>query len=133
MSMTDPISDMLTRIRNGQKARLSLVDIPYSKIKEKILVVLVQEGYIESCSQTEDKKSKFNCLQVKLKYLDGVPVIRKIDRVSKPGRRVYSSCDEISHYYGGLGSYVISTSKGILSDFDARKQRLGGEILCKLF
>lgn len=135
MSMTDPISDMLTRLRNGQRAKHAYVDIPHSKVKEKIINVLLEEGYVSSQETIldEDGIAIFPKIRVRLKYTNGVPVIRRIQRVSKPGRRIYKKNSDIGYFYGGLGTYIISTSKGILSDYNARKLNVGGEVICKLF
>lgn len=134
MSMTDPIADMLTRIRNAQNAKLIYVDIPFSKIKFNIIEVLLDEGYIASFEKIEkDDNNNFPFVRIKLKYTNGDAVIRNIQRISKPGRRIFKKCNDLGFFYGGLGTYIISTSKGVLSDFNARKHKVGGEVLCKLF
>ncbi|MDM8545914.1 30S ribosomal protein S8 [Candidatus Venteria ishoeyi] len=130
MSMTDPISDMLTRIRNGQAANKVSVTMPASKSKKAIAVVLKDEGYISDYSVTDDAKSHLN---IELKYYQGVPVIESIQRVSRPGLRIYKPKDELPRVMGGLGVAVISTSKGLMSDRAARQAGHGGEVLCYVF
>jgi len=132
MSITDPISDMITRIRNAQMRTLSTVPIPNSKLRAKILDVLKEEGYISDYKTTSDKKN-IKTLLVNLKYNKGVPVIREIARISKPGRRIYSKADSIPRFQNGLGIAIVSTSKGIMTDNDARTQKIGGEIICRVF
>jgi len=132
MAVVDPIGDMITRIRNAQMRLLSKVEIPGSKFRERILEVLKKEGYIADYKILSDTKNKIN-LHVDLKYNDGLPVIREINRVSKPGRRVYARADTIPKIQNGLGVAIVSTSKGIMSDNDARNQKIGGEIICKVF
>ncbi|MDX1347112.1 MAG: 30S ribosomal protein S8 [Thiomicrorhabdus chilensis] len=128
MSMSDPIADMLTRIRNGQIAGHSNVVIPSSKVKLAIAKVLSEEGFVSTYSVNEkDGKSE---LSVDLKYYEGKPVIDMIKRVSRPGLRVYKNKDEIPEVIGGLGIALISTSKGIMTDRDARKAGIGGEVIC---
>ena len=131
MNLSDPIGDMFTRIRNGQLRSLSFVKIPSSKFRLKILEVLKAEGYIKNIL-VEDEKNKRN-LKVDLKYYEGTPVIKEIKRVSKPGRRVYSRASSIPKIQNGLGLSILSTSKGVMSDIDARKNNLGGEIICRIF
>jgi len=128
MSMTDPISDMLTRIRNGQKARKVSVTMPASNAKTAVARVLKDEGYIVDYSTTADGK-KAN-LTVELKYFEGKPVIERIQRVSKPGLRIYRGNDELPKVLGGLGVAIVSTSAGVMSDRQAREQGIGGEVLC---
>ena len=128
MSMTDPLADLLTRIRNAQAANKVEVKLPSSKLKKAVCEVLSQEGYIESFS-VEEIQGKPE-LSIRLKYFHSRPVIEKIQRVSKPGRRVYKSSEDIPSIMGGLGIAIISTSKGVVSDKTARRQRQGGEILC---
>ena len=132
MSFTDPIADMITRIRNGQLRTLSTVTIPSSKFRAKILDVLKGEGYISDYKFQSDKKNKGN-LVVNLKYNNGLPVIREITRISKPGRRIYTKADSIPKIQSGLGIAIVSTSMGIMSDNDARTKNIGGEIICKVF
>ena len=132
MSFADPIGDMITRIRNAQLRALYNVKIPSSKFRAKILEVLKQEGYISNyklLSETNNKSS----LVVDLKYHNGLPVIKEIKRVSKPGRRIYAKADSISKIQNGLGLAIVSTSIGIMSDNDARMKKVGGEIICRVF
>ena len=131
MTFVDPIGDMLTRIRNGQMRSLNRIEIPFSNFREKILEVLKKEGYIINFKIDNSKKLKF--LSVDLKYYEGQPVIKEIKRVSKPGRRVYSSADSIPKVLNGLGVAILSTSKGVMSDSEAIKNNLGGEIICRVF
>lgn len=128
MSMTDPIADMLTRIRNGQQIGRSEVSMPASKIKLEIARVLKDEGYIENFAAHEQDSKR--SLVVTLKYHAGRPVIERIQRVSKPGLRVYKGKDELPRVLGGLGIAVISTSKGVMSDRAARDAGQGGEVIC---
>ena len=132
MSFTDPIGDMLTRIRNAQLRALSNVIIPNSKFRAKILEVLKQEGYISNYKTLPSEKNK-SSIQVDLKYNNGSPVIKEIKRVSKPGRRIYSKATSIPKIQNGLGLAIISTPKGVMSDNDARKNNIGGEIICRVF
>ena len=132
MSFTDPIADMITRIRNAQMRTLNTVSIPNSKFRAKILDVLKGEGYISNYKIKSDKKNKGSLL-VDLKYNNGLPVIREIRRVSKPGRRIYTKADSIPKIQSGLGIAIVSTSMGIMSDSDARSENIGGEIICKVF
>jgi len=132
MSFTDPISDMITRIRNAQLRTLNTVSIPNSKFRAKILDVLKEEGYISDYKTLTDKKNKIFLL-VDLKYHNGSPVIKEITRVSKPGRRIYTRADSIPKIKSGLGIAIVSTSMGIMSDNDARLKNIGGEIICKVF
>ena len=132
MSFTDPIADMITRIRNAQLSTLNTVNIPNSKFRSRILDVLKEEGYISNYKTSSDKNNnKF--LLVDLKYNNGVPVIREISRVSKPGRRIYTKADSIPKIQNGLGIAIVSTSKGIMSDNNARLKKIGGEIICRVF
>ena len=132
MALADPIGDMITRIRNAQLRTLYNVKIPSSKLRAKILEVLKQEGYISNYKLLSDSKNK-NSLIVDLKYQDGLPVIKEIKRISKPGRRIYARADSIPRIQNGLGLAIVSTSKGIMSDNDARTQKVGGEIICRVF
>ena len=129
MTMNDPIADMLTRIRNAHKIRAKRVLMPSSKIKINIAKVLLKEGYIKGFEEEEIKNGKKD-LSIDLKYYEGSPVIEKIDRVSRPGLRIYKTRTELPKVMGGLGIAIVSTSKGIISDKDAREQGEGGEILC---
>ena len=128
MSMTDPISDMLTRIRNGQKARMLSVSMPASKAKEAVASVLKDEGYITDFAT--DGEGAGRTLNVELKYFEGVPVIERIQRTSRPGLRVYRGKDELPKVLGGLGVAIVSTSAGVMSDRQAREKGIGGEVLC---
>jgi small subunit ribosomal protein S8 len=132
MAMTDPIGDMLTRIRNAQMRQKTTVVAPASKLRERVLQVLADEGYIRGFSRTElgDGKSE---ISIELKYFDGDPVIRKIERVSKPGRRVYTSVGNIPTVNNGLGVSILSTPKGVMADHQAREENVGGEVLCQVF
>lgn len=130
MTMQDPISDLLTRIRNAQMAGHETVAIPNSKIKRSILNVLLNEGFISAFSATDELKSQIN---VDLKYHGGVPVIEEIQRVSRPGLRIYKESTEIPTVRGGLGIAVVSTNKGVMTDKSARAQGVGGEVLCTVF
>ena len=132
MTLVDPIGDMLTRIRNGQMRSLNKINIPFSNFRLKILEVLKKEGYIIDFDIDNGKK-KIKFLSVDLKYYEGQPVIKEIKRVSKPGRRVYSKATSIPKVLNGLGLAILSTSKGVMSDSDAIKNNLGGEIICKVF
>ena len=132
MTISDPIGDMLTRIRNAQQKQHPNVVIPASKFKKFVLDALEREGFISSYDIIKDKVSKFEGLKVNLKYVHGSPVIREIKRISKPGRRIYSRFESLPRVLNGLGISIISTSKGILSDNEARDKKLGGEILCNI-
>ena len=128
MSMTDPIADMLTRIRNGQKARMVSVSMPASKVKEAVARVLQEEGYITGYETAGEGASKV--LSIELKYFEGVPVIERIQRASRPGLRVYRGKEGLPRVLGGLGVAIVSTSAGVMSDRQAREQGIGGEVLC---
>ncbi len=132
MTFVDPISDMITRIRNAQMRMSKNVTIPNSKFRIRILEVLKQEGYISDYKLLSDSNNK-NTLSVDLKYSNGLPVIREIKIISKPGRRIYAKADSIPKIQNGLGLAILSTSKGIMTDSDARNQNVGGEIICKVF
>ena len=132
MSMNDPISDMLTRIRNGLKARKETIVCPSSKILRNILDLLVREGYIKSFS-VRPVRTGINELLIELKYFDGGPAIKIIKRISTPGRRSYAASDKLPTIYNGLGIALISTSKGLMTDLEARSNNLGGEILCTIY
>ncbi len=126
--MTDPISDMLTRIRNGQKARKVSVTMPASKAKEAVARVLADEGYVVGYNTEGEGASK--TLTVELKYFEGVPVIERIQRASRPSLRVFRGKDDLPKVLGGLGVAIVSTSSGVMSDREARKQGIGGEVIC---
>ncbi|MGI9223297.1 MAG: 30S ribosomal protein S8 [Woeseiaceae bacterium] len=128
MTMTDPISDMLTRIRNGQKARKLTVSMPASKAKEAVAKVLQDEGYITGYSV--EGESAMKELRVELKYFEGVPVIEKIQRASRPGLRIYRGKEGLPKVLGGLGVAIVSTSAGVMSDRQAREKGIGGEVIC---
>ena len=131
MNISDPVGDMLTRIRNAQERGKNKVAVPPSRLRERVLEVLHKEGYIRGFTTVEiDGKSE---LEVELKYFDGAPVIKEIQRVSKPGRRVYASVSTLPSVYNGLGISILSTPKGVMSDADARAQNVGGEVLCTVF
>ncbi len=131
MSLSDPIGDMIARIKNAQERNHKKVDLPSSNFKKKIADILKNEGFIKDFKiLTEENKSK---LSLELKYHSGNPVISNFERVSKPGRRIFSSADGLPKINNGLGIAIISTPKGVMTDIDARKQRVGGEIICKVF
>jgi small subunit ribosomal protein S8 len=131
MNISDPIGDMLARIRNAQERGKSKVAIPPSKLRERVLEVLHREGFIRGFTTLEkDGKSE---LEIELKYFDGAPVIKELNRVSKPGRRVYASVATLPSVYNGLGISILSTPKGVMTDADARAQNVGGEVLCTVF
>jgi small subunit ribosomal protein S8 len=130
--MTDPLGDMLTRIRNAQMRKKSKVTTPSSKLRQNVLDVLQSEGYIRGYSAVDfgDGRSEF---EIELKYYDGEPVIREIERISRPGRRVYASVKNIPRIKDGLGVSILSTPKGVMSDARARDENVGGEVLCRVF
>ena len=130
MSLTDPIGDMLARIKNAQVRNHSKVSLPSSKFKAKIADVLKSEGYIVDYKVNDDKKP---IIEINLKYNSGNPVINTIERISKPGRRIFSSASSLPKINNGLGIAIVSTPQGVMTDVDARKKKLGGEIICKVF
>jgi small subunit ribosomal protein S8 len=132
MSMNDPIGDMLTRIRNAQMRRKTKVSTPGSTLRARVLDVLKSEGYIRDYSTTEYDGGRTE-FEIELKYFDGVPVIREISRVSKPGRRVYASVSNLPRVANGLGVAIVSTPKGVMADHEARDNNVGGEVLCTIF
>ena len=132
MTMTDPIGDMLTRIRNGQRARQAVVASPASRLRANVLEVMKREGYIRGFTR-EQIRPGVSELRIELKYVDGEPVIREIARVSKPGRRIYSRIADLPRSYNGLGISILSTPRGVMSDNEARVAKVGGEILCRIF
>jgi small subunit ribosomal protein S8 len=132
MALSDPLGDMLTRIRNGQRARMSSVESPASKLRTSVLEVLKREGYIRGYAQEEVRPGVSN-LKIELKYHEGEPVIKQISRVSKPGRRVYSKIADMQRVYNGLGIAILSTPRGVMSDNEARAANVGGEVLCRVF
>ena len=132
MAMTDPLGDMLTRIRNGQMAGKGRIQSPASNLRRRVLDVLQREGYIRSYTSDEQGAGKIQ-LAIELKYQNGTPVIRELRRVSKPGRRVYAGVRELPRVYNGLGIAILSTPKGVMSDAEAREAHVGGEVLCTVF
>jgi small subunit ribosomal protein S8 len=132
MSMTDPLGDLLTRIRNGQRANKSTVVSPASSLRANVLEVLKREGYIRGYSRSELRPGIAQ-LSIELKYHEGQPVIREISRVSTPGRRVYSKIADLRRVANGLGITILSTPRGVMSDTEARTQNVGGEVLCEVF
>ncbi len=132
MTMSDPLGDMLTRIRNGLKARKDSVIAPASNARRRVLEVLKREGFIRGYETDEHEDGKAE-LRIFLKYYEGDPVIRSISRVSKPGRRVYSSVHDLPRVQNGLGISIVSTPMGVLSDAEARAQNVGGEVICTVF
>jgi small subunit ribosomal protein S8 len=132
MALSDPLGDMLTRIRNGQRAAKGTVRSPASRLRANVLEVLRREGYIRGYEMHQQDGGK-NELSIELKYHNGEPVIRELRRVSKPGRRVYAGLKELPSVYNGLGIAILSTPRGVLSDSEAREMRVGGEVLCTVF
>ena len=131
MSMNDPLGDLLTRIRNAQMRSKNKVSSPNSRLRESVLEVLKSEGYIRGYAVVErEGRSE---IEIELKYFDGAPVIREIERISKPGRRVYTSVRNLPRINNGLGVAIVSTPKGVMADHDARDANVGGEILCTVF
>ena len=131
MALTDPLGDMLTRIRNGQRARKDSVLSPASKLRVRVLDVLQREGYIRGYS--EEQMGPAAGVRIELKYFEGQPAIKHVARVSKPGRRVYSGSQELPRVMNGLGITIVSTPNGVLSDAEAREQNVGGEVLAEVF
>ena len=132
MTMQDPMSDMLTRIRNAQSANIVKVTMPSSKLKAAVAEVLKEEGYIEGCSVRQGEGGKAD-LSIELRYYQGRPVIEEISRMSRPGLRQYKNKDEIPRVKGGLGVVILSTNKGVMTDRAARAQGVGGELICSVF
>lgn len=132
MTMSDPLGDMLTRIRNAQQARKPTVECPYSTLHVRVCEVLKDEGFIRGYKVDEEDGNKKKLI-VELKYSEGRGVIRQIDRVSKPGRRVYANVKTMPRFYNGLGILVVSTPNGVMADHKARSSNVGGEILCQVF
>ena len=132
MTITDPVGDMFTRIRNGQMRSLPTINVPASNFRQNILDILKNEGFINNYYVEKMENNKKN-LKVELKYYEGVPVIKEITRVSKPGRRVYSRATSIPKVMNGLGLAILSTPRGVMSDNEARKNNIGGEIICRVF
>ena len=132
MSLTDPLGDMITRIRNAQMRKKSKVSTPGSKLRAHVLDVLKSEGYIRGYATVEHDNGRTE-FEIELKYFDGAPVIREIERVSKPGRRVYASVKALPRINNGLGIAIVSPPKGVMADHDARDNNVGGEVLCTVF
>ncbi|MFA5121308.1 30S ribosomal protein S8 [Zavarzinia sp.] len=132
MALSDPLGDMLTRIRNGQAAAKATVRSPASKLRARVLDVLVTEGYIRGYTQAVTENGSAE-IEIELKYHEGLPVIQSIDRVSRPGRRVYSSIKDLPSFRNGLGIQILSTPRGGMSDAAARAANVGGEVLCRVF
>ena len=132
MSMSDTLGDMLTRIRNGQTTNKKVVDAPASRFRKNVLEVLKREGFIRNFEEKEMRPG-INFFEIELKYYDGKPVITEIKRVSKPGRRVYSSIKKLQKTYNGLGISILSTPRGVMSDNEAREANVGGEVLCTIY
>ena len=132
MSVNDPIGDMLTRIRNAQMRRRPKVATPASSLRARVLDVLAEEGYIRGYSRVE-LKGEMPQFEIELKYYNGQPAIREIERISKPGRRVYSPVKDIPTVFNGLGVAILSTPKGVMSDAKAREANVGGEVICSIF
>ena len=131
MSLSDPIGDMIARVKNAQARNHKKVDLPSSNFKRKIADILKNEGFIKDFKVLNEQNK--NILSLELKYHSGNPVISNFERVSKPGRRIFSSADSLPKINNGLGIAILSTPKGVMTDIDARKQRVGGEIICKVF
>ncbi len=132
MSLSDPIGDMIARVKNAQSRNHKKVELPSSNFKTKIADILKNEGFIKDFKNNTDDKNK-TILSLELKYHSGNPVISAFERVSKPGRRIFSSADSLPKINNGLGIAIVSTPKGVMTDIDARKQKIGGEIICKVF
>jgi len=132
MSLSDPIGDMLARLKNSQMRNHKKIELPSSKFKTKIAEILKSEGYIIDYEVVNSENNKAKLL-INLKYSSGNPVISSIERISKPGRRIFSSAESLPKVNNGLGIAIISTPKGVMTDIDARKQKVGGEIICKVF
>ena len=132
MSMNDPLSDMLTRIRNGQSARKPVIAAPFSKLQEAVCKVLADEGFIRGYKVVDAGNNKKE-LSIELKYDAGQPVIRELKRISKPGRRVYTQIKGLPQYYNGLGIKILSTPQGVMADHKAKAANVGGEVLCQVF
>ncbi|MDB5368764.1 MAG: ribosomal protein [Roseomonas sp.] len=132
MSLSDPLGDMLTRIRNGQRAKHSRIVSPHSRLRSDVLEVLKREGYIRAW-RSEQIRPGISMLDIELKYSEGEPAIKEIARVSKPGRRVYTKIKELQKFYNGLGISILSTPRGVMSDNEARAANVGGEVLCRVF
>ncbi len=132
MSMSDPLGDMLTRIRNAQRASLTVTSCPHSGVRESVCAVLADEGYIRGFNIVDGENNK-KSIDIELKYDEGQPVIREIKRVSKPGRRVYSKIADLQPFHNGLGVKIISTPRGVMPDYKARNENVGGEVLFQVY
>jgi small subunit ribosomal protein S8 len=132
MMLSDPLGDMLTRIRNAQRARQTRCVAPASRLRENVCEVLKREGYIRAW-RAEDLRPGVRQLEIELKYSEGEPAIKEITRISKPGRRVYSAIKDLPRFYSGLGIQILSTPRGVMSDNEARAANVGGEVLCRVF
>jgi len=132
MSMSDPLADMLTRIRNGQMGNKATITSPSSRLRRSVLDVLQREGFIRGYNEAELRPGVRE-LTIELRYHESGPVIRRLDRISRPGQRVYSGIDDLARISGGLGISILSTPQGVLSDQEARDRRVGGEVLCQVF
>lgn len=132
MSMSDTLGDMLTRIRNGQMAGMAVITCPSSNFRKQVLEAMVREGYIRGYTEVQHKSNQ-PVLEIELKYHEGAGAIRKIERVSTPGRRVYAGIKDLGRVFNGLGISILSTPRGVLSDNEARAQHVGGEVLCRIF
>ena len=132
MTMSDPLGDMLTRIRNGQMAAKTVIECPFSKLRENVCKVLADEGFIRAYKVEANDNNK-KSIRIELKYSEGRGVIRQIDRVSKPGRRTYKGAKDMPRFYNGLGVLIVSTPKGVMTDHKARDENVGGEVLCQVF
>jgi small subunit ribosomal protein S8 len=132
MSMSDPLGDMLTRIRNAQRASLATTTCPHSSVRESVCAVLKEEGYIRGYNISELESNKRQ-IEIELKYDEGKPVIRELKRISKPGRRIYSKIKDLQPFHNGLGIKVISTPRGVMPDYKARNENVGGEVLCQVY
>ena len=132
MSLSDPIGDMIARVKNAQARNHKKVELPSSNFKKKIADILKNEGFIKDF-KVDDKEKNKSTLSLELKYYSGNPVISAFERVTKPGRRIFSSADGLPKINNGLGIAIVSTPKGVMTDIDARKQKVGGEIICKVF
>jgi len=132
MSITDTLGDMLTRIRNGQMANMPVVICPASKLRKNVLEALKREGYIRGYTEVQKGASQAT-LEIELKYHEGEGAIRKIERISTPGRRVYAGIGDLGRVFNGLGVWILSTPRGVLSDNEARTEHVGGEVLCRVF
>lgn len=132
MSMSDPLGDMLTRIRNGQSANMPVINCPHSNLRASVCAVLQDEGFIRGFKVVDTQNNKKD-LEIELKYDEGQPVIKELKRVSKPGRRIYSKIKDLQPFYNGLGIAVISTPQGVMADHKARNENIGGEVLCQVY